>query len=143
MPLEINRRITIPDSELSWEFVRGSGPGGQNVNRVASAVQLKFNVADTNSLPEDVRRRLTRLARNRINQAGELLIEAREHRSQDRNRKRALARLKALVEKAARPPKKRKPTTPSRAAREWRLRRKREQSEKKRRRRFDPRRDLP
>lgn len=143
MPLEINRQITIPDRELSWEFVRGSGPGGQNVNRVASAVQLKFNVTESDSLPEDVRRRLMRLARNRITRAGELLIEAREHRSQERNRSAALARLQKLVAQAARPPKKRKPSAPSKAARERRLKRKREQSEKKRRRRYDPGRDLP
>lgn len=140
--MEINRTIEIPENELEWDFVRGSGPGGQNVNRVASAVQLRFNVRESPSLPEPVRRRLIRLARNRINSEGVLIIEAKSHRSQERNRSEARARLKDLILNAARPPKKRIPTSPSRGERERRLRRKKRRSEKKRQRRFDPRRDL-
>lgn len=143
MKIKINRQLEIPENELEWNFVRGSGPGGQNVNRVASAVQLRFNVRKSPSLPEPVRRRLLRLARNRINLDGVLIIEAKSRRSQERNRGEARDRLKELLLKAARPPKKRIRTSPSRAARERRLQSKKRRSEKKRQRRFNPGRDLP
>lgn len=143
MKIKINRQLEIPENELEWNFVRGSGPGGQNVNRVASAVQLRFNVRESPSLPEPVRRRLLRLARNRINSDGVLIVEAKSRRSQERNRSEARERLKELLLKAARPPKKRIRTSPSRAARERRLQSKKRRSDKKSQRRFNPGRDLP
>lgn len=141
--IQISRRISIPEHALSWKFIRSSGPGGQNVNRVASAVQLRFNVRDTPSLPDPVRRRLMRQARSRINSDGELVIEARSSRSQNRNRQDARERLKRMILKAARPLAQRRPTSPSRTSRERRLQRKKHRSMAKRRRRFNPDRDLP
>jgi len=136
--IQITDTIAIEESELKEEFVRASGPGGQNVNKVATAVQLRFDVANSSSLPEDVRARLVRLAGSRMTEEGVLIINARRFRSQDRNRQDAIERLVALIRKAAEKPKVRRKTRPSKAAKARRLEGKRRRSEKKRLRRSLP-----
>ena len=118
--LHVTPSIVIPDHELEERFVRASGPGGQNVNKVSTAVELRFNVA-ASALPEDVKARLKALAGKRMAADGMLLIDSREHRTQARNRVEARARLAALLRKAAARPKSRKKTKPTGAARERRL----------------------
>jgi ribosome-associated protein len=129
--IEVNEDIRLDEAELTWEFVRSSGPGGQNVNKVSTAAQLRFNVAGSPSLPDDVRQRLIELAGARVTSGGELIITAQRYRSQARNRQEAVDRLVELIREAARPPRKRKRTRPSRSAREQRLEAKRRRSEKK------------
>lgn len=121
MPLEVTPGVTIPDSDLSVSFVRASGPGGQNVNKVASAVQLRFELASTSALPDRVKARLRALAGRRVTDDGALLIIARNHRTQEQNRREALERLAELIRKALVEPKVRKPTRPTRASKERRL----------------------
>ena len=123
--LRITDAITIPDSEITLGFVRADGPGGQHVNKTATAVQLRFDVRNSPSLPEAVRLRLERLAGRRLSKEGVLVIDARSHRSQKQNREEALARLKHLIEAAARPPRTRRPTRPSAVSRKRRLENKR------------------
>src|ERR1700758_2841115 len=101
MPLEISPQVIIPDSDISLSFIRASGPGGQNVNKVASAVQLRFDVRGSPSLPEPVKERLARLAGHRVSQDGILIITAQRFRSQERNRADARQRLVALILRAA------------------------------------------
>jgi ribosome-associated protein len=121
MPLIITPDIAIPDEEFEWKFIRASGPGGQNVNKVASAVQLRFLLPQNTSLPVAVRNRLRRLAGQKINDDGTILISARSERSQDQNRRDALERLAALVNAAMIEPKIRKKTRPTRASQERRI----------------------
>ena len=121
MALEIAPHVSIPEEDLEWKFIRASGPGGQNVNKVASAVQLRFLLNRNTSLPAAVRERLTRLAGNRIGEDGTLLLSARGERSQEQNRRAALARLRALVRAALVEPKVRRKTRPTAASRERRL----------------------
>jgi len=121
MPLVISPEISIPDEEFEWKFVRSSGPGGQNVNKVASAVQLRFLLALNTSLPAPARNRLRRLAGQRSTDDGSILISARAERSQDQNRRAALERLADLIRAALVEPKIRKKTRPTRASKERRI----------------------
>jgi ribosome-associated protein len=120
MPLEISPAVTIPDSDLSLSFVRASGPGGQNVNKVASAVQLRFDLVGTAALDERVKLRLRALAGRRVTDDGALLIIARNHRTQENNRREAYDRLTDLIKRALIEPKARKATRPTRASKERR-----------------------
>lgn len=136
--IQVTENIALHESELSFQFARASGPGGQNVNRVASAVQLRFDAAGSPSLPDDIRTRLLKLAGNLATKDGEIVITARRYRSQERNRGDAIDRLVALIRKAAEKPKPRRRKRPSKAAKERRLQEKRRRSEKKRLRRSVP-----
>lgn len=128
--IRITDAITIDDSELDERFVRASGPGGQNVNKVSTAVELRFDV-HASALPDDVKARLLTLAGSRVTSEGVLLIDSREHRTQSQNRDAARARLVAILQHAAKRPKARRPTRPRKAAKEQRLAAKRRRGEVK------------
>jgi len=131
--INIANDVAIDESELAESFVRASGPGGQNVNKVATAVQLRFDVAHSPSLPDSVRARLVKLAGRRLTKEGELVIVANRFRTQDRNREDARARLIALIAEAAEPPPPpRRRTRPTKASKERRLSDKKKRSEIKR-----------
>jgi ribosome-associated protein len=119
--IRIDDRISIDERELEERFIRASGPGGQNVNKLATAVQLRFDVRHSPSLPAEVRTRLERLAGRRLTRDGVLLINAQRHRTQERNRQDALERLIALIQRAAVAPVPRRRTKPPAGARERRL----------------------
>ena len=128
----ITRSIALQESELEEQFVRASGPGGQNVNKVATAVQLRFDAAHSPSLPDDVRARLLKLAGSRASADGVITISAQRFRIQSRNRADALEKLIALIREASHKPKPRKATRPTRASRERRIEGKKQRSETKR-----------
>ena len=130
--IRVTDAIAIDERDIQEDFVRSSGPGGQNVNKVATAVQLRFDVANCPSLPDDVRQRLIRLAGKRITAGGVLIVEARRFRTQERNRRDALDRLVKLIGRAAQKPKTRRRTRPTLASRQRRLEAKRRQSQAKR-----------
>ena len=136
--IHITPTISIDPDEIHLEFVRASGPGGQHVNKVATAVQLRFDAANSPSLPESVRERLVRLAGRRVTSDGALIIDARRFRTQDRNRQDAIDRLVKLIRKAAEKPKRREKTRPTIASRRRRQEAKRRKAEKKRMRQPPP-----
>ena len=130
--ISVTDHIAIDESEISESFIRGSGPGGQNVNKVATAVQLRFGVRNSPSLPEGVKARLERLAGKRLTGEGVIVITAQRHRTQERNREDALARLLDLIRRATERPKARRPTRPTLASKQRRLQAKAKRSDLKR-----------
>jgi ribosome-associated protein len=133
--LDVSDRIHIPDAEFQWTFVRSGGPGGQNVNKVASKAVLRWDLAASPSVPDEVKARLRTLQRRRITADGELVLSSQRYRDQGRNVEDCLEKLRAMVLQAMVVPKARKPTRPSRGSKEARLRAKRQRSLAKARRR--------
>ena len=136
--IPITPTIALGDNELEESFIRASGPGGQNVNKLATAVQLRFDVRHSPSLPHAVRARLERLAGSRLTNDGVLIITAQRHRTQERNRADARERLIDLIRRAAVPPTPRRPTRPPRASRERRIESKKHRASIKSTRRGKP-----
>ena len=129
---EIKSQSIVDESELEFSFIRADGPGGQNVNKVASAVQLRFDMHYNTSLPEDIKARLHKLAGKRVTQEGVLVIEAKRYRTQESNRADAIARFYSLVQKALEKPKARKKTKPTKSSKEERLKEKKRRGDVKR-----------
>jgi ribosome-associated protein len=127
--IKINQHLFIDENELEFVFIRASGPGGQNVNKVATAVQLRFDVDHSPSLSPEQKQRLARLAGRQVNALGVVVIEAKRYRSQERNKKDAIQRLITLIQKAVKKAKKRIPTRAGKGARERRLKEKRQRGE--------------
>ena len=130
--IRVTNDLAIQEDEIQINFIRSSGPGGQNVNKVSSAVQLRFNVIESPTLSADIQERLVNLAGNRITDEGILIIEARQYRTQEQNRKAALEKLVKLIQEAAKEPSVRRETKPPLRAKERRLENKRQRSEIKR-----------
>jgi len=126
--VEVNEQIRIPESELEWSFVRSGGPGGQNVNKVASKAVLRWDLAGSRSLPDDVKSRLRARERKRINADGVLIVSSQRFRDQERNRADCLDKLRQLLLHAATVPRPRRPTRPTRSSRQARLTAKRRRS---------------
>ncbi len=133
--IEVSPTVKIDESEITLEFIRASGPGGQNVNKVASSVQLRFDILDSPSLEASVKHRLIRLAGSRVTEDGVLIIQARRYRTQEQNRDDAIQRLVSLVQEALVPPKARKKTRPSLASKAARVEEKKKRGQIKRIRR--------
>lgn len=129
--IQITPDISLEDSEIQLDFIHSSGPGGQNVNKVATAVKLYFDIVNSPSLPEDIKKRLITLGGKRVTQDGILIIDARRNRTQERNRQDAIERLSLLIRKAAYKPKRRRKTKPTEASRKNRLKVKHSQGGKK------------
>jgi ribosome-associated protein len=134
----ITPTLSLSDSEVTLDFIRSSGPGGQNVNKVATAVQLRFDVQGSPSLPMDVKARLVKLAGSRMTESGMLLIEAKRYRTQEQNRADALGRLVALIRKALETPKPRRATRPSLASQTRRVETKKKRGAIKKNRALGP-----
>lgn len=128
----ITSSVSINESEIQIDFIRASGPGGQNVNKVSTAAQLRFDIRNSPSLEPEVKERLVKIAGNRVTEDGVLLIEAKRYRTQEQNRFDALQRLVTLVQQALERPKTRRKTRPTLASKQKRLQAKRQRSEKKR-----------
>ena len=136
--IEITPALSLNDNEVRLDYIRASGPGGQNVNKVATAVQLRFDVPGSPSLPPQVKTRLVKLAGSRMTESGMLLIEAKRYRTQEQNRTDAIARLVALVQKALEAPKPRRATRPSLASQTRRVETKKKRGAIKKNRGFGP-----
>jgi len=134
--LIVNDQLRLPLSELTFSFSRSGGPGGQNVNKVASKATLRWNVAASPALPTEVRQRFQRRFTSRLTTAGELVLTSQRYRDQGRNVADCLEKLRSMLMEVARPPKPRRPTKPSKSSRQRRLTTKRKQSEKKAQRRW-------
>jgi ribosome-associated protein len=133
--IEITPQIRIPEGELSWQFVRSGGPGGQNVNKVASKAVLRWDLAASPSLSEVVKARVRSRNRRRINKEGVLVLSCQAYRDQDRNRQECVEKLRSLIQQASVIPKKRRPTKPTRGSKEARLRTKKRRAAVKSQRR--------
>lgn len=136
--IEITPTFSLDERELTFDFIRSSGPGGQNANKVSTGVQLRYDAAQSSTLPPEVRERLTRLAGSRMTEEGVVLIEAKRYRTQEQNRADAVNRLVLLLQQAFEPPKVRKPTRPGTTARAARVADKRHRGALKRIRRYNP-----
>ena len=142
MAVIVNKSCSVPEQEIQMVFVKATGPGGQNVNKVNTAVQLRFDIGKSVVLREDVKKRLIQISGSRVTENQVLLIEAKKFRTQEKNRQDALERLKVLIRKALIQPKRRKPTKPSRAAQQKRMEQKHRRSQTKKMRSFDPESDF-
>ena len=127
--IEITPTLNLDDSEVTLDFIRASGPGGQNVNKVATAVQLRFDLRNSSSLPADAKERLVKLAGSRVTDEGFLLIEAKRYRTQEHNRADAILRLTTLIQKALVAPKRRRATRPTLASKTERIQTKKRRGE--------------
>lgn len=134
--IRINKNLVIKESELSFNFIRSSGPGGQNVNKVATAAQLRFDISSSESLAEDVKTRLKSIAGKKVTKDGVLIIEAKRFRTQEKNRQDAIERLIDLIEKASRKIKRRIKTNPTAGSNQKRIETKKKLSEKKKMRKY-------
>lgn len=135
--IEINNKIFIPETELHFNFIRSSGPGGQNVNKVSTAVQLRFDIINSPSLAEQLKKRLIAVSGNRATKEGILIIEAKRFRTQESNRQDAVERFIELIRKAEKKPKRRIKTKPSKESKQKRIEEKKKRSEVKKMRQIN------